>query len=45
MSVEQRRHDISDRAWNKIRPYIISEKGMRGDNAHDIRQFMQRALY
>ena len=35
MAVEQHRHDISDRAWEKIRPYITDEKGTRGGNARD----------
>ena len=29
MGTEQHRHDISDRAWEKIRPYTIGEKGMQ----------------
>ena len=35
MGKEQHRHDISDRAWEKIRPYTIGEKGTRGGNARD----------
>ena len=27
MAMEQYRHDMSDRAWEKIRPYTIGEKG------------------
>ena len=33
--MEQHRHDMSDRAWEKIRPYTIGEKGTRGGNARD----------
>ena len=33
MGKEQHRHDISDKAWEKIRPYTIGEKGTRGGNA------------
>ena len=40
MAGEQHRHDINDRAWEKIRPYTISEKGTRGGNARDTRQFI-----
>ena len=29
MTGEQHRHDISDRVWEKIRPYTIGEKGTR----------------
>ena len=36
MAKEQHRHDISDRAWEKIRPYTIGEKGTRGGKARDI---------
>ena len=35
MANEQHRHDIGDRAWEKIRPYTIGEKGTRGGNARD----------
>ena len=35
MAREQHRHDISDRAWEKIKPYTIGEKGTRGGNAQD----------
>ena len=33
MALEPHRHDISDRAWEKIRPYTIGEKGKGGGNA------------
>ena len=35
MGKEQRRHGISDRAWEKIKPYTIGEKGTQGGNARD----------
>ena len=30
MTAEQQRHDINDKAWEKIRPHTIGEKGTRG---------------
>ena len=42
---EQHRHDISDRAWEKIRPYTIGEKGTRGGNARDTRQFINGVFW
>ncbi|MBN3010073.1 IS5/IS1182 family transposase, partial [Ruthenibacterium lactatiformans] len=27
MTAEQQRHDINDKAWEKIRPHTIGEKG------------------
>ena len=33
MTAEQQRHDINDKAWEKIRPHTIGEKGTRGGNA------------
>ena len=44
MAREQHRHDISDKAWEKIRPYTIGEKGTRGGNARDTRQYQRRIL-
>ena len=40
MAKEQHRHNIGDKAWEKSRPYIIGEKGTRGGNARDTRQFI-----
>ncbi len=40
MEAEQRRHDISDKAWETIRPYTPGEKGTRGGNARDTKQFI-----
>ena len=37
MTAEQQRHDINDKAWEKIRPHTIGEKGTRGGNARDTR--------
>ena len=45
MAGEQHRHDISDKAWEKIRPYTIGEKGTRGGNARDTRQFMNGVFW
>lgn len=44
MAGEQQRHDISDKAWERIRPYTIGEKGTRGGNARDTRQFIRAVL-
>ena len=41
----QQRHDISDRAWEKIRPYTIGEKGTHGGNARDTRQFIKGVFW
>ena len=32
MNKELHRHDISDSAWEKIKPHTIGEKGARGLN-------------
>ena len=48
MAREQHRHDISDRAWEKIRSYTIGEigeKGTQGENARDTRQFINAAFW
>ena len=45
MAMEQHRHDMSDRAWEKIRPYTIGEKGTRGGNARDARQFINGVFW
>lgn len=45
MAGEQHRHDISDRAWEKIRPHTIGEKGTRGGNARDTRQFINGVFW
>lgn len=45
MAGEQHRHEISDRAWEKIRPYTIGEKGTRGGNARDTRQFINGVFW
>ena len=45
MAGEQYRHDISDRAWEKLKPYTIGEKGTRGGNARDTRQFINGVFW
>ena len=45
MAREQERHDISDGAWEKNRPYTIGEKGTRGGNARDTRQFINGVFW
>ena len=31
MAGEQHRHDISDKAWEKLKPYTIGEKGVNAN--------------
>ena len=45
MSLEQQRHDISNDAWEKIKPHTIGEKGTRGGNAKDTRQFINGVFW
>ncbi len=45
MAMEQHRHDISDRAREKIRPYTIGERETRGGNARDTRQFINGVFW
>ncbi len=45
MAGEQHRHDIDDRAWEKIRPYTIGEKETRGGNARDTWQFINGVFW
>lgn len=45
MTAEQQRHDINDKAWEKIRPHTIGEKGTRGGNARDTRQFINGVFW
>ena len=45
MAREQHRHDISDRAWEKIKANTIGEKGTRGGNARDTRQFINGVFW
>lgn len=45
MGKEQHRHEISDRAGEKIRQYTIGEKGTRGGNARDTRQFINGVFW
>ena len=45
MSLEQQRHNISDGAWEKIKPHTIGEKGSRGGNAKDTRQFINGVFW
>ena len=45
MAGAQQRHDMGDRAWEKIGPYTIGEKGTRGGNARDTRQFINGVFW
>lgn len=45
MSLEQKRHDISDDAWEKIKPHTIGEKRTRGGKTKDTRQFINGVFW
>ena len=45
MNVEMHRHDISDSAWKTIKPHTMGEKGTRGGNAKDTRQFINGVFW
>ena len=45
MNKEIHRHDISDSAWEKIKPHTIGEKGTRGGNAKNTRQFINGVFW
>ena len=45
MNKELHRHDISDSAWEKIKPHTIGEKGTRGGNAKNTRQFINGVFW
>ena len=45
MNKELHRHDISDSAWEKIKPHTIGERGTRGGNAKNTRQFINGVFW
>lgn len=45
MNKEIHQHDISDSAWEKIKLHTIGEKGTRGGNARDTRQFINGVFW
>ena len=45
MNREQARHDITDKEWERIKPHTIGEKGTRGGNAKDTRQFINGVFW
>ncbi len=45
MSLELHRHDISNNGWEKIKPHTIGEKGTRGGNAKNTRQFINGVFW
>ena len=45
MNKELHRHDISDSAWEKIKPHTIGEKGARGGNTKNTRQFINGVFW
>lgn len=42
---EQRRHDMTDRAWVIISPHTIGNKGSWGGNARDTRLFINAVVW
>jgi len=40
-----RRHDISDRVWEKLEPHLPGRKGSWGGVAHDNRQFINAIFW
>jgi transposase len=46
-SMEQthKRHDISDRVWELLRPHLMGRKGTWGGNARDNRQFIDAVFW
>ncbi len=45
ITADQHRHDINDKAWEKISPHTIGENGTRGGNARDTRQFINGVFW
>jgi len=45
MTVSYHRHDISDKAWELIKPYTIGNKGTWGGNARDTRLFINAVFW
>ena len=44
MSTEMHRHDISDKVWELLEPYLPGQKGQWGGIADDNRRFTDRLL-
>jgi transposase len=45
MAAAYRRHDISDRVWELLRPHLLGRKGTWGGNARDNRQFINAVFW
>jgi len=45
MTASHHRHDITDKAWERIEPYTIGNKGSWGGNAKDTRLFINAVLW
>ena len=45
MKFEHHRHDISDRAWELLKDYLPGQKGKRGGQARDNRQFINAVIW
>ncbi len=45
MKSEHHRHDISDRAWELLKNHLPGQKGKRGGQARDNRQFINAVIW
>jgi transposase len=45
MAEAHRRHDISDKTWEPLRPRLKGRKGTWGGNARDNRKFVNVVLW
>ena len=45
MKSEHHRHDISDRAWELLKNNLPGQKGKRGGQARDNRQFINAVIW
>ena len=45
MEQAYRRHDISDRVWEALKPHLLGRKGTWGGNARDNRQFINGVFW
>ena len=45
MTASHRRHDLSDRVWERLRPHLPGEAGKRGRPAQDNRRFLDAVFW
>ncbi len=45
MSASHRRHDLSDRVWNRLKPNLPGERGKVGRPAFDNRRFLDAVFW